>query len=54
VISLRKTAPPGLPGGAVIACTENDPMITKTDVAKHFKVSRTTLNASLQREGISA
>ncbi len=31
-----------------------DPMITKADVAKHFKVSRTTLNASLQREGISA
>lgn len=31
-----------------------DLMITEADVAKHFKVSRTTLNASLQREVISA
>ncbi|MGP5019727.1 recombinase family protein [Vreelandella alkaliphila] len=30
-----------------------DPMITKAEVAKHFDVSRTTLNASLKREGIS-
>lgn len=30
-----------------------DPMMTKTEVAKHFKVSRTTLNASLKREGFS-
>lgn len=30
-----------------------DPMITKADVAKHFKVSRTTLNASLKRQGYS-
>lgn len=26
-----------------------DPMITKADVAKHFKVSRTTLNAHLEK-----
>lgn len=28
-----------------------DPLITKTDVAKHFGVSRVTLNVSLEREG---
>ena len=28
-----------------------DPTITKTEVAKHFGVSRVTLNASLTREG---
>lgn len=31
-----------------------DPMITKAEVAKHFDVSRTTLNASLKREGLPA
>lgn len=31
----------------------SDPMMTKAEVAKHFKVSRTTLNASLKREGFS-
>ena len=30
-----------------------DPEITKTEVAKHFGVSRVTLNASLEREGLS-
>ncbi len=30
-----------------------DPEITKTDVAKHFGVSRVTLNASLEREGLA-
>ena len=30
-----------------------DPHITKTEVAKHFGVSRVTLNAALQREGHS-
>ena len=29
----------------------SDPMITKAEVAKHFKVSRTTLNAALNRNG---
>lgn len=29
----------------------SDPMITKTEVAKHFCVSRVTLNESLKREG---
>jgi DNA invertase Pin-like site-specific DNA recombinase len=29
-----------------------DPLITKTEVAKHFGVSRVTLNESLKREGI--
>lgn len=29
-----------------------DPEITKTEVAKHFGVSRVTLNASLEREGL--
>lgn len=29
----------------------SDPLITKADVASHFKVSRTTLNASLARNG---
>lgn len=28
----------------------SDPMMTKTEVAKHFKVSRTTLNSSLVRK----
>lgn len=28
-----------------------DPMITKTEVAKHFGISRVTLNAALEREG---
>ncbi|MDO9518617.1 MAG: recombinase family protein [Pseudohongiella sp.] len=28
----------------------SDPQMTKAEVAKHFEVSRTTLNASLQRE----
>lgn len=31
-----------------------DPSITKTEVAKHFGVSRVTLNASLTREGYPA
>ncbi|BBP45251.1 invertase [Thiosulfatimonas sediminis] len=30
-----------------------DPMITKTEVAEHFGVSRLTLNKSLEREGFS-
>lgn len=30
-----------------------DPSITKTEVAKHFGVSRVTLNASLEREGLA-
>lgn len=29
----------------------SDPKTTKAEVAEHFKVSRTTLNASLKREG---
>lgn len=29
----------------------SDPLMTKTEVARHFKVSRVTLNASLAREG---
>lgn len=29
----------------------SDPMMTKVEVAEHFRVSRTTLNASLKREG---
>jgi DNA-binding XRE family transcriptional regulator len=29
----------------------SDPQMTKTEVAQHFKVSRTTLNASLKRQG---
>jgi DNA invertase Pin-like site-specific DNA recombinase len=29
----------------------SDPMMTKTEVALHFQVSRTTLNTSLKREG---
>ena len=28
-----------------------DPKITKTEVAQHFRISRTTLNASLRRNG---
>jgi DNA invertase Pin-like site-specific DNA recombinase len=28
-----------------------DPLVTKTDVAKHFGISRVTLNAALLREG---
>jgi DNA invertase Pin-like site-specific DNA recombinase len=31
-----------------------DPAITKAEVAKHFAVSRVTLNASLAREGLEA
>jgi DNA invertase Pin-like site-specific DNA recombinase len=31
----------------------SDPAITKAEVAKHFGVSRVTLNASLAREGLS-
>ena len=31
----------------------SDPAITKTEVAKHFKVSRVTLNAALAREGFA-
>ncbi|WP_346799462.1 recombinase family protein (plasmid) [Halomonas sp. Bachu 37] len=30
-----------------------DPQITKTEVAQHFGVSRVTLNASLEREGLA-
>ncbi|MFC7091850.1 recombinase family protein [Halomonas salifodinae] len=30
-----------------------DPSITKTEVAQHFGVSRVTLNASLEREGLA-
>lgn len=30
-----------------------DPEITKTEVAKHFGISRVTLNASLEREGLA-
>lgn len=29
----------------------SDPQMTKAEVAQHFKVSRTTLNASLKRQG---
>lgn len=29
-----------------------DPLITKTEVARHFKISRVTLNAALKREGL--
>lgn len=32
----------------------SDPAITKTEVAKHFGVSRVTLNAALAREGLDA
>lgn len=32
----------------------SDPNITKTEVAKHFSVSRVTLNAALVREGYAA
>lgn len=31
----------------------SDPMMTKAEVAEHFQISRTTLNASLRREGYS-
>ena len=31
----------------------SDPTMTKAEVAEHFKVSRTTLNTSLKREGYS-
>lgn len=31
----------------------SDPSITKTEVARHFNVSRVTLNAALAREGVS-
>lgn len=30
----------------------SDPLITKTEVAHHFKISRVTLNAALKREGL--
>jgi DNA invertase Pin-like site-specific DNA recombinase len=30
----------------------SDPTITKTEVAQHFSISRTTLNASLRRENL--
>lgn len=29
----------------------SDPMMTKAEVAQHFKISRTTLNSSLKRDG---
>lgn len=32
----------------------SDPQITKTEVAAHFSVTRTTLNASLRRIGLAA
>lgn len=32
----------------------SDPLMTKTEVARHFKVSRVTLNAALAREGFDA
>jgi DNA invertase Pin-like site-specific DNA recombinase len=32
----------------------SDPQITKTEVAAHFGVTRTTLNASLKRIGLAA
>ena len=32
----------------------SDPNITKTEVAKHFSVSRVTLNAAQAREGYAA
>jgi len=32
----------------------SDPQITKTEVAAHFGVPRTTLNASLKRTGLAA
>ena len=31
-----------------------DPLMTKTEVARHFKVSRVTLNGALAREGFDA
>lgn len=31
----------------------SDPMMTKAEVAQHFKVSRTTLNASFKRSGFA-
>ena len=31
----------------------SDPTMTKTEVAQHFRVSRTTLNASLRRQDLS-
>lgn len=31
----------------------SDPMMTKAEVAEHFQIGRTTLNASLKREGYS-
>jgi DNA invertase Pin-like site-specific DNA recombinase len=30
----------------------SDPTITKTEVAQHFSISRTTVNASLRRENL--
>lgn len=35
------------------AAMPTDPSITKTEVAQHFGVSRVTLNASLEREGLA-
>ena len=34
-----------------VAAMLADPSITKTEVARHFAVSRVTLNAALAREG---
>ena len=34
-----------------VAAMLKDPMVTKTEVAEHFGVSRVALNASLKREG---
>jgi DNA invertase Pin-like site-specific DNA recombinase len=31
----------------------SDPDMTKAEVAQHFKVSRTTLNSSLKRDGFT-
>lgn len=31
----------------------SDPIMTKAEVAQHFKISRTTLNASLKRDGFN-
>jgi len=51
----------GRKGGRKLALTKpdvrkaaamlSDPLMTKTEVAQHFKVSRVTLNAALAREG---
>lgn len=34
-----------------VAAMLSDPMMTKTEVAKHFGVTRVTLNAALERDG---